>query len=785
MINKKEANYIYKKYINIILVVVFIIILLRIIETLFISFKFGLNSKIILLEFAGVFVDFSIAGFFLYLWYFVFRCFYKKYPKFTFNSFLIVIGVFNIFHLIILKYFLYQLRPLDIFLYEHSLRESLFSYKTSNTSYIDVILTSIFIITIVLVFYNFIRKKSISDKIATILSKVLLALFIIFPILEIFGVSQLNNFSNNKSYYFYKRSIGYFFKKEKKKFITFDVDILEKYQKVFNSKKYISLEYPLAHKFENKDVLGKFFNINDTVSPNLVFIITEGMSDEFIHNYKGIKLMPFIDSLSKNSLYWKNFFTLGERSFAVVPSITGGLPYGERGFTLLNRMPYHFSLINILKENGYYSIYFDSQDAWFHDKDKYFKFNNIDRIFDKENFSSKYKKILIGNENTFWGYNDKDFFNQALDVMDTLPVNKRVEIYFTGTMHSPFKIADKQKYIKLLEEKMSELEDQDTIDFFNTYRKQVLSIMFTNDAIRDFINNYKYRDEYDNTIFFITGDHPMTEIPPENQAKRYHVPFIIYSPNLNVAKTFPGISSHLDVYESLLSFLNNNYNVKIPEISSSVGYKLDTSSNKVNNKIFLFMNDNREIVDIYDRKLFLSNEKNLFKLIDDFNIKKIRNYSKKKKLESELNVFNTINDYIRIKRKLIPLADYFNFFGYELLYSFKDQNCESFNKEYHYIRKDVPLDNSELYIDISFDYKPDINEKTLIHYTFTNKEGKILYKNNYSIAYKLQEHRHIPQLNTGDSTIYLSVYFDNKAFKHIEYCNPEIKVYSSGNTENK
>ena len=776
----QEHSSIFKKYTNIILTVAFIIVLLRIIEALFLTIKFYLNYYVLLYEFAGIFLDFIIAGFFLYIFYYIFKYFYKKYPRFTVYSFLTIIGFFNIFHLIILKYFLYQLRPLDIFLYEHSIRESLFSYKTSGTSYIDVILTSIFILTLVLVFYNFIRKKNIPDKTAVILNRVLLILFILFPLIEIFGINELNNFSNNKSYYFYKRSLTYFFKKEKKKFITFDVDILKKYQKVFNGKEYISPEYPLAHKFENKDVLGKFFNKKDIASPNLVFIITEGMSDEFIHNYKGVKLMPFIDSLSKNSLYWENFFTLGERSFAVVPSLTGGLPYGERGFTLLNRMPYHFSLINILKKNGYYSIYFDSQDAWFHDKDKYFRFDNIDRIFDKEDFSPKYKKVLVGKNNTFWGYNDKDFFNQALEVMDTLPESKRIEIYFTGTMHSPFKISGEEKYNKLFDEKIRKIKNGDTLEFFQTYRKQFLSIMFTNDAIREFINKYKERPEYKNTIFFITGDHPMTEIPPENPAKRYHVPFIIYSPNLNTSKIFPGISSHLDVFESLLSFLNKNYDIDIPGISSSIGYKLDTSSAMYNDKTFTFMNDNREIVDIYDDKLFLANEKDLFKLKNHFDIEKTGNRVKKKELGAKLSVFNTINDYVKIKRKLIPEKDYFDYFGHQLLYEYSTKDCESFNEEYHYIIKNAPILTNDMYIDISFDYEPDINEKTLIYYTFTDSKGNVLYNNNFSLAYKFQEHQHIKKPKTDESSIYLSVYFDNKAFKHIKYCNTEIKVYTSG-----
>lgn len=768
---------VFKEYINIVVVAFIVIVLLRIIESFFIIFKFGYTHDIFIFEIIGVLLDTIIIGFFVFLWYFIFKLFYNKWPKITNIVFLFGIIILNILHLTILKYYLYQLRPLDIFLYSHSLRESLFSYQTSNTNYVDVILTSIFISLVVIFLYRFIKKQEFSNIEAKRIKWVLILAFILFPFFEIFGVFNFNNFSINKSFYFYKRTIGYVLKKEKQKFATYNDIIFKNHQKTFNSKEYLSLEYPLLHKFENKDVIGEFINEKE-LSPNFVFVIVEGMSDEFIHNYKGLQLMPFMDSLSKNSLYWKNFFTVGERSFAVVPSMTGGLPYGERGFTMMNAFPYHFSLINILKKNGYYTVFFDSQDSWFHDKDKYFRFNNIDRVFDKNDFSPKYEKLLVGKENHFWGYNDKNLFKQSLEVIDTLPRNKRLEMFFTGTMHSPFEIDNEEKYTQLLDKKMENIKNQDSLDFFNTYKKQVLSLMFTDDAIMDYLESYKSKEEYNNTIFVITGDHPMTEIAPEDDVKKYHVPFIIYSPNLNTKKTFSGFSSHLDVYETILSYLSTNFKTVIPKVSTSLGNKLDTSSQINNDRIYTFMNDNREVVDIFNKGVFLSNLRSLYEVNDNFKLTKFRNKNTKKRLLNQLIDFNSTNSYVCDKNKLIPEEVYMDFFDYDIMYSYEDTICRTFNGKHKYIIENRPVLNYPIYIDISIDFEPEINEKTLLYYQFANKSGEVIYENHFNLSYKLQEHQKIPHLQSTEETLYLSVFLDNVAFKYIKYCRPNIRVYS-------
>lgn len=97
------------------------------------------------------------------------------------------------------------------------------------------------------------------------------------------------------------------------------------------------------------------------------------------------------------------FYPFGERSFAAVPSILGSLPYGKTGFTLLEKLPRHLSLVSILNANNYHTAFFYGQGAWFHQKDQFFRYNNIDLLFDNNSFSSEYEKIIVGNDQFFWG----------------------------------------------------------------------------------------------------------------------------------------------------------------------------------------------------------------------------------------------------------------------------------------------------------------------------------------------------------------------------------------------
>src|SRR5205085_4463090 len=113
--------------------------------------------------------------------------------------------------------------------------------------------------------------------------------------------------------------------------------------------------YPFLHTIDtSSDVLSPLFN-KQQAPPNLVFIVVEGLGRAFSNKdaYLG-SFTPFLDSLSDKSLYWSNFLSAGGRTFAMLPSVFGSLPYGKNGFTELgDHMPKHVSLFSVLKQNGY------------------------------------------------------------------------------------------------------------------------------------------------------------------------------------------------------------------------------------------------------------------------------------------------------------------------------------------------------------------------------------------------------------------------------------------------
>jgi hypothetical protein len=118
---------------------------------------------------------------------------------------------------------------------------------------------------------------------------------------------------------------------------------------------FTSSEYPLLHSNTETDVLGSFFNLQKTL-PNIVILVVEGLSRDFSgdHAYAG-SFTPFLDSLSHKGLTWDNFLSTAPGTFAAHPAIEASLPYGKRGFSVMNVMPDHLSLIKILKSNGYHT----------------------------------------------------------------------------------------------------------------------------------------------------------------------------------------------------------------------------------------------------------------------------------------------------------------------------------------------------------------------------------------------------------------------------------------------
>ena len=412
-------------------------------------------------------------------------------------------------------------------------------------------------------------------------------------------------------------------------------------------------DYPLLKPFRNsKDVLSPFFNIQEK-KPNIVILIVEGLGSEFVGDKAYSGFTPYLDSLISKSLYWENFVSTTGRTFGVLPSLLGSLPFGETGFLELPKTPSHLSLISVLKANGYTTSFYSGDQSSFDKKINFLEYNGIDNVIDENKFGSEYVKTATNSGGFSWGYTDAEIFRKTLALLDGRN-QTRLDIIMTLTNHEPFSFPLKEQYEKKIDSLLSSGQKFDiSKDEIRANKNIYASLLYTDNSIKDFMNAYAEREEYNNTIFIITGDHRLIPITQKDKLCRFHVPLYIYSPMLKKPERFKSISSHFDVTPSLLSFLMNNYKFNKLEETAWMSQGLDTARYFRNIHRIPLMRYKGNISDfIYKDYLYSDGE--LFKINKNFGINKVIDEQLIKTMSDSLIAFKKINAYITQRNKIYP-----------------------------------------------------------------------------------------------------------------------------------
>jgi peptidoglycan-N-acetylglucosamine deacetylase len=413
------------------------------------------------------------------------------------------------------------------------------------------------------------------------------------------------------------------------------------------------------HKDETPDVLSPFFNLSET-KPNIVIIVVEGLGRAFTNEgaYLG-NFTPFLDSFSKQSLYWENFLSEGGRTFAVLPSLLGSLPFYKKGFAELEHdMPRHLSLLNLLEHNGYHSSFYYGGDSRFDNMDVFLRKNNIGRLYDEKTFPAGYVKMPSSSAGFSWGYGDKELVRRYFDIKHKEAVAPFVDVLLTVSTHSPFIVNDETKYLERFERRLNELGfDEARKEKARAYKNQFASILFTDDALRDFFVRYAKRSDFKNTIFIVTGDHRMPEIPMKTKIDRYHVPLIIYSPLLKRPAQFESISTHFDITPSVITMLRKSYHIETPSLVSWLGSGLDTSRAFRNIHAYPFMPTKTEIIDFIAENKMINGD-DFFTINSTMDLELENNPVMANKIKESFERFKQRNQQVINGAKLIPDSIY-------------------------------------------------------------------------------------------------------------------------------
>jgi phosphoglycerol transferase MdoB-like AlkP superfamily enzyme len=327
-------------------------------------------------------------------------------------------------------------------------------------------------------------------------------------------------------------------------------------------------DYPLATEIN--------FSKQSNVKPNVVIVIVESLCNYILRKEtNGVKVMPFLDSLSYHSITFENIYSSGIHTYNGLYSILCGLP------SLLNIKPLtdplsaslkYSGISNTLKKYNYKTLFICSGDKTFDNMNSFTLNNDFDRIISKDDFPDSCL-------NTFWGASDNFLFDKSLaefDELYSLNNNSFLGVILTSTSHEantlpknvPFRPKTEDYYEQLFE--------------------------FTDWSINHFIEEAKKREWFKNTLFVFIGDHGQRFDPTYDMSLTYHhIPMIFFWEKKLTPKLYDDIGLQLDLFPTLMGIIKLNY------INNTLGIDLRTEKRPY----AFFTADNK--IGVLDKELFL------------------------------------------------------------------------------------------------------------------------------------------------------------------------------------
>lgn len=649
----------YRRFLSMTLILLVFLFLVRIYDLIIVSNLFSYPSGSLINHFFGFGYDFLLY-LRISLWMIIPLVALGYYNRLLQKSVFIAIATIIILSdLALVQYFAVARVPLGADILAYSKTEMMQTINASGQMSFSKILPFAMFALAILLTYILIPTITINHYIRKILtSLVILSLFLgnfVNPFPEDYS-NEFQLFVASNKLSFFTHSIDNYFESKAILEDNLNEPIALNEEQSENPFEYLHPDYPLLHKENTPDALGPFFNIG-SAPPSFVFILVESLGRAYSgkNAYLG-SFTPFLDSLMQKSLYWENNLSTSGRTFEVLPSIFGSLPFGERGFAEMgDKMPDHHTMISILKKQaGYTSSFYYGGEAPFDNMEQFMQRQGAERVIDQKDFGSNYNRLPAKDNGFSWGYGDKEIFRKYLDDLQEIDSASRLDVMLTLAMHDPFRVPNQEQYNKRVLERLEQLGlNEKQKEFNKTYLPQFASILYFDDALRSFINDFSKRTDFKNTIFVITGDHRMPEIPISTQIDRFHVPLVIFSPLLKKAQKFSSVVSHFDITPSFLAFLQHNYEIKQPSVSAWIGHGLDTETSYRNVRSYPMMRNKNEFMDYIDGEYFLGDE-TLYKISENLGIEPISDRAKKDNLQSKFENFRKVNLYVTRNNRIIP-----------------------------------------------------------------------------------------------------------------------------------
>lgn len=414
----------------------------------------------------------------------------------------------------------------------------------------------------------------------------------------------------------------------------------------------IDPDYPFMHPDTSRDVLGPYFSIARR-PPSFVFILVEGLGRDFSGpNARQGSFTPFLDSLANRSLYFDNFIAPQGRTFGLLPSLFGSLPFGDRGFSDMGeKMPVHEDLFSLLQVNGYDARFYCGTDLEFDNERIYLQRQGIKKLRDLVHYQRSYK---LPEKNTSWGFPDAELVRFVLTDEAKEKNTPSIVAIQTISMHTDYRFPDQERYKNRVIERLRELEIpesrwQSYIENINIFS----AILYTDDALRQLFEGLQSLPSHEDTVYIVTGDHRLPELPMSDVLERHHVPLLIYSPLLKAPARIRAVSSQFDVAPSLLAWLSHTYGLRTPARTAWIGKGLDMHTEHRNLKDIPIKPVKGETPSFLSGDWYLLRGQ-VYRVSSQLTAEATVDEQAYDKLQAKLNIFNLYNQQLQSTLRLLP-----------------------------------------------------------------------------------------------------------------------------------
>ena len=276
--------------------------------------------------------------------------------------------------------------------------------------------------------------------------------------------------------------------------------------------------------------------------PDIVLIIWESLSGDFIKNDKYKKVIPNIMKMSQEGILFTHAYSSATLSHEGLPSILSGWPAIAGNY--ITNLPSKFYklpfLTKKLEANGYSTSFLFGGQLRYGNLTSYMYGNGFDTIQEQSDIdmdSSKEGRL---------GYHDEYMLEYLKKKTSTLK-EPFFSAIFTLSSHSPY-----------------DQPMKDVISWGGGDKGYINSIYYTDRSIGEFIKEAKKEPWYKNTLFVIVADHSHHTPRAWSRADKnwHHVPMLFFGDVIK--KEFRGkhidkIVSQQDISATLLSQLEINH----------------------------------------------------------------------------------------------------------------------------------------------------------------------------------------------------------------------------------